>query len=230
MLPDVEAQEGDHLRALHPVHQRVVLVRGRRDDELAVRGDAEPRPPGAEARRGRFAEGLLHLVDGAEGRVDGLGESRRGRAAGRRGAERAEEQPVVVEAPPVVADHGAVLRGLVCQRVLLDLGEGNRAEVKLLELLVEVGQVRLKVLVMVNSDGGFVHVRLQRVIRIRQRREGVSLDSLRAGRGGRHRCSSDACEGEEPRRQSLSPARKLRVASGHAGDADRGGEQRRGAE
>ena len=37
MLPHVEPQEGDHLRPVHPVHQRVVLV-GKREGKTLLLG------------------------------------------------------------------------------------------------------------------------------------------------------------------------------------------------
>lgn len=96
--PHVEAEHRDHrvtARDDAAAHERVVLVRRRRDAERAVRLDAEPRPPRAEAPRGGGVELGLHLVERAEGGVDrGLEVGRGAVGVGRRAHDGPEERVV----------------------------------------------------------------------------------------------------------------------------------------
>jgi len=67
---------------------------------------------------------ISDLVHRAEGRVDGLGQFGRGRAAGRRWPDRAEEEPVVVEAAPFQRVPSKLVNYLTIN--LKDLGCGSR--------------------------------------------------------------------------------------------------------
>src|SRR3954463_6911668 len=75
VLPDVEADDGEGA-----FHDRAVLVGGRDDLDVLPALD-QPRPTGAEARRGGGGEGFLEFVERGELSVDRLGE-----IADRRGA------------------------------------------------------------------------------------------------------------------------------------------------
>src|SRR5262245_46609537 len=80
VLPDIQAQDGCARAARDGLaHERVVLVGGGGDRELAVLGD-EPGPARSEARGRGGGELLLEpagLVETAEGGPDGVGERTR---------------------------------------------------------------------------------------------------------------------------------------------------------
>mmetsp|Transcript_887 Transcript_887/g.2792 ORF Transcript_887/g.2792 Transcript_887/m.2792 type:complete len:243 (+) Transcript_887:1763-2491(+) len=85
VLPDVEAEDRDHLGLAAAVHERVVLVGRRVDRKLAVGLDAKPAPARAEAAGRLGGELLLKLVERAKRLVD-LGGEGAGRALARRRA------------------------------------------------------------------------------------------------------------------------------------------------
>ena len=79
MFPHVHTEDRNALR-FGDVHERVVLVGSRSDDELAVLSD-EPCPSRAEAGDAGVRECLFEFVEGNEVAVDRCGEIPRRRAA-----------------------------------------------------------------------------------------------------------------------------------------------------
>src|SRR5688572_31950258 len=96
MFPDIDAKDrfafaaGDSL-----AHDRVVLIGGGNDLELAVVDD-QPGPAAAETTDPRGFELFLEGVEAAERRIDGLGERASRRAAGLRGQKFPEHRVVQV--------------------------------------------------------------------------------------------------------------------------------------
>src|SRR5262249_8148219 len=81
VLPDVQAEDGGALLPRRDdVHQRVVLVGGRGDGELAVAYD-QPGPAGAESGGAGLGERLLEGREAAQVRRDRGGKSAGGLAA-----------------------------------------------------------------------------------------------------------------------------------------------------
>lgn len=165
MLPDVQTKQ----RSAAVVHQRVVLVRGADDTEFAVFFD-EPGPTGTEAGGGSLGEGFLEGVEAAESFIDGFGKISAGSAAGV-GGEALPEEVVVPMTPTVVADGGTDVIGNF-------LKVGNQfVEAQSFQIgfagdgVVEVGDVGVVMAVMVDLHRQSVDVRLQGVVRIRQRIE-----------------------------------------------------------
>mmetsp|Transcript_128179 Transcript_128179/g.409814 ORF Transcript_128179/g.409814 Transcript_128179/m.409814 type:complete len:257 (-) Transcript_128179:43-813(-) len=163
MLPDVATQDGDAKGSLHAIHQGVVLVRRRGDDQLAVFVYNEPDPAGSEASAGRTRrlELGLKVLHGPESPVDGVRQLRGRGAAGARRSHLLPKEVVVVGATTTVAIRRAGLDGC-----LLEL-EQRRLRLAL-QGLVDVRHVGVVVLVVVELHGGFVDGRLQGIVSIRQ--------------------------------------------------------------
>src|SRR5918993_5772257 len=74
VLPDVVAKYREARGLDDPGHQRVVLVRGGDNGELAVRADDHPGPAGAEPAHAGLVELGLQRIEPTEGVVDRLGD------------------------------------------------------------------------------------------------------------------------------------------------------------
>ena len=179
MLPDVDAQDRDALGALHAVHERVVLVRGGGDHELAIR-EHEPDPAGAEASAGRGGSLplLLEGIHGAEGILDGPRELRGGLATRAGGRHLEPEEVVVVGAAAAVAEGCSAL-----DRGLLEIQD--RGMVLALQGLVDVRDVGVVVIVVVELHRGLVDGGLQGIVGVGQRHQVVGLRLARTHHGGR---------------------------------------------
>lgn len=166
MLPHVGGQQdGAHFGRV--VHQRVVLVRGRGDLQLAVLQD-QPGPARTELTGAGRVEVSLELVHAAQFGVDLGGQFGRGLAARADRGQQFPEQAVVPHAAAVVADRLRQLghdREDLFQRLALRLGRG-------VDELVQVVDVGLMVLVVVEGHRLLVDGRLQRVIGVGQRGQG----------------------------------------------------------
>lgn len=158
-------------------HQRVVLVGGGHDIELAVLDD-QPRPARAEAGLGGVFELLLEGVEAAEGAVDGVQQF----AAGLVGAVLAltlahdlPEHAVVGVAARIVAQ-GALLVGGHAVELLNELFDGQVGEFGAFERLVGVVHVGLVMLGVVNFHRAGVDMGLKRVVSVGQLGKSVSHD------------------------------------------------------
>mmetsp|Transcript_64637 Transcript_64637/g.163798 ORF Transcript_64637/g.163798 Transcript_64637/m.163798 type:complete len:239 (-) Transcript_64637:56-772(-) len=177
MLPDVATQDGEARGSVHAVHQGVVLVRRRGDDQLAVFVDNEPDPAGAEASAGRTRrlELGLKVVHGPESPVDGVRQLRGRGTAGARRSHLLPEKVVVVGATTAVAVCRAGLDGC-----LLKL-EQRRLRLAL-QGLVDVRHVGVVVLVVVELHRSLVDGRLQGIVSIRQGHQVVRVRLLHNAR------------------------------------------------
>src|SRR5215207_8378925 len=102
MLPDIDAED----RGLVRIHDRVVLVRGAGDFQLAILAGDDPGPAGAEAASAGLVDRVLERVQAAEA-LDGVLE---GTARG--GFVTSHNQPehgVVQMTAAVVANRGALV-------------------------------------------------------------------------------------------------------------------------
>mmetsp|Transcript_85787 Transcript_85787/g.223871 ORF Transcript_85787/g.223871 Transcript_85787/m.223871 type:complete len:216 (-) Transcript_85787:306-953(-) len=151
MLPNVAAEDGNAGCPLNTVHQRVVLVRGRRDGQALVLGDHEPHPPRAKAcaRSTCRLKLRLHVVERPESLVDSGSQSSRRLASSARWRHLGPEHVVIVEATSVVANRIASL-----YRALLQVED--RGLLLVLQGLIDVREVRVVVLVVVELHGRLV--------------------------------------------------------------------------
>ncbi len=214
MFPDVVAEDG--LAALglgHHVHQRIVLVGGRRDHQAPVGPDDEPDPAGTELAAPGGLEGRLHLLHRAEVARDRSGKRGRGAAAPAGRRHQAPEK-LVVEMPAAIVAHGLGKAGDTRQH----LPEGQPPERRVgRNGTVEIVHIGAVVGAMVEAHRLGIDHGDERVLRIGQRRKGKGRS--RGGRGrplggqrGRrgHRRKERRKKGDQPRRGHGSLRHRLR--------------------
>ena len=140
--------------------------------DLSTLSQAQPLPKRVIAGLGEL---FLELVEAAELAVDGLGQIA-ARLAAALGAHDRPEQRMVGVAAAVVAHGGAdIFRNLF--DVAAQIFDALLGDAVAFERLVEVVDVRLVMLVVMDLHRLGVDVRLQGIVRIRQRRQCIGHDS-----------------------------------------------------
>ena len=142
----------------------------------------EPGPARAELADAGGLELLLEGVEGAERRVDRVGELAVGLAAAV-GAHRLPEQRVVGVAAAVVAERRPACRRAATTRLRDDLLDRLAVELGALQRGVGLVHVGLVVLVVVQPHRLLVDVRLERVVVVGKRRDLVGHRGSPRGRG-----------------------------------------------
>ncbi|MNP18007.1 hypothetical protein D3C76_1104600 [compost metagenome] len=166
MLPHIQTKD----RCV-AVHQRAVLVATAFDHQRLGRRHAEPCPATTEARQCCFGERLLECTEAAQLLENGLADFANRFAAPSRRHDLPEQRMVGMTASLV--DHRRT-QGLGKR---LDAGDQffDRPLDKLspLQRRVEVVDVSLVVLAVVNLHGLGIDVRFQRIVGVRQCRQGI---------------------------------------------------------
>lgn len=156
VLPYIEAEDGDARLLNVTSHERIFLVSGARDEELAIVAHAEPGPAGAKPGGGGAVKRLLHFVERAKVGVDlRLQVAHRARVAGSWRRHDCPKERVVVVAATGVDDWRLDLRRDGGHSALhrLERHALQRAAVGARQDVVNVGLVHIVVLRVVDSHG-----------------------------------------------------------------------------
>ena len=188
VFPDIQSENGEHDLVSCSLHQRVVLVGSSHELEfISLLVDTDPDPTGSKEGAGGstgFKLGL-HLVETSKGLVDEFFElSRRlGLLGIIRGCHFVPEEGVVVVTTTVVADSRTGFNGGFHQ-----VDDGFL--VLSFRGLVNVGNIRSMMLVVVDLHGGSVNKGLKGFKGIRQVGNAVGVGGLDVGNG--HSSSKDS--------------------------------------
>ena len=148
VLPDIYGQQ-----RRHPMTQRVIAVRQRKDLQLAIGVDCQEDPTRTKKKSGGLVELLNHRAESAKGLHDQQHQFARRLLGMLRGRQLFEEKLVVEYLPSVVGEGS-------CGCFAHEVAEGHALVLGVVHELVEFVDVVAEVLAIVQREGLCAHHRL----------------------------------------------------------------------